>query len=410
MPPRTVLCDLCGGKFFAHSIEHHKKVCRDKVGTAAHECPYCHAGVPMLEMDAHVRRCPEAKAAGAKPTGVSAALATRLQRDKDRAARGLTSYTQESDSRGVGGGGFQAPDEFGDGGDARIACQVCGRKFAMDRVGKHQAICQRVTGKTRKQFQVKRTYCEGGSSGAVVGVAVVGNKSKPAKGLAAIPNPKPIKTNWREASRSFREACKAGRQYPMPIWGQDNSSSSRGRQPQSSSMRAPLPRGGGAGGGRMAATAPNVRSRVSPPQSPARARPADTNKAAQLKDQFRRLDADGNGTLDLGELSVFLRIMNPRMTDNDLKVLFANIDRDHNGRVDFNEFVDYVFAEDANPPSGVTGRPGMQPRSGSTPAATAVARRRPVVQVGLRETAPGRGARAGSNADAGRSFGRNQRF
>ena len=47
MPPRVVICELCGGKFFPHSIDKHRKVCRDKVGVQLHPCPYCQAGVPM---------------------------------------------------------------------------------------------------------------------------------------------------------------------------------------------------------------------------------------------------------------------------------------------------------------------------------------------------------------------------
>merc|ERR1719502_810130 len=35
-------------------------------------------------MDAHIARCPEARAAGGRPTGASAALAARLEKDRMR--------------------------------------------------------------------------------------------------------------------------------------------------------------------------------------------------------------------------------------------------------------------------------------------------------------------------------------
>eukprot|EP00405_Crypthecodinium_cohnii_P037155 CAMPEP_0206544256 /NCGR_PEP_ID=MMETSP0325_2-20121206/11409_1 /ASSEMBLY_ACC=CAM_ASM_000347 /TAXON_ID=2866 /ORGANISM="Crypthecodinium cohnii, Strain Seligo" /LENGTH=239 /DNA_ID=CAMNT_0054042969 /DNA_START=68 /DNA_END=784 /DNA_ORIENTATION=+ len=238
MPPRTVICDLCGGKFFAHSIDHHKKVCRDKVGKQNHECPYCHSGVPLLEMDAHILRCPEAKAIGAKPSGASAALANRLKRDRERPPGG---HQAQQQARGMpgrggspafgGGGGGSGPSEYEDDDLARVPCPSCGRKFAMDRVAKHQAICTKIASKgPRKTFQVQRTYNEGGSGGAVVGVASPAPKGRGRggmggaveKNLANKPKPPPTRTNWREQSRAFREACRAGRQYPMPLWGQDN--------------------------------------------------------------------------------------------------------------------------------------------------------------------------------------------
>merc|ERR1719277_2034609 len=39
-------------------------------------------------MDSHILKCPEAKAAGAAPTGQSAALQRRLERERDRQERG----------------------------------------------------------------------------------------------------------------------------------------------------------------------------------------------------------------------------------------------------------------------------------------------------------------------------------
>mmetsp|Transcript_68498 Transcript_68498/g.164500 ORF Transcript_68498/g.164500 Transcript_68498/m.164500 type:complete len:367 (+) Transcript_68498:130-1230(+) len=255
MPPRVIICDLCGGKFFPHSIEKHQKVCRQKVGVQLHPCPYCGMGVPMLEMDAHVLKCPEAKAAGAQPTGASAALERRLKNNKARQEKGLPAG-QAEDNRALGGGNGEMPSEYADGDDVRVECKICGRKFAFDRIGKHQQICTKLANKKpRKPFEAKRTYNEGGSDGAVIGISSVptgkGGRGRAPVGcatdLAHKPDPKPVKTHWREASKAFREACKAGREYPMP--GQGGGGRSYGSSAPTKGRTA-AGRGGGGGASR----------------------------------------------------------------------------------------------------------------------------------------------------------------
>mmetsp|Transcript_50275 Transcript_50275/g.92913 ORF Transcript_50275/g.92913 Transcript_50275/m.92913 type:complete len:325 (-) Transcript_50275:109-1083(-) len=249
MPPRVVICDLCGGKFFPHSIEKHQKVCREKVGVQLHPCPYCGSAVSMLEMDSHILKCSEAKKAGAVPTGQSAALERRLKNNKERQAKGIPPDATDKPLGASSSGNPDMPAEFAESDDVRVECQVCGRKFAFDRVAKHQAICTKINNKKpRRPFEVKRTYNEGGSSGAVIGVsAPPAGKSGRAKvptgceaNLASKPNPKPIKTHWREESKAFRDACQAGRDYPMPgaSSGSRNASSSRQRPSQSRPQNA----------------------------------------------------------------------------------------------------------------------------------------------------------------------------
>eukprot|EP00971_Amphidinium_carterae_P281031 5579934-Amphidinium_carterae.2 len=165
-------------------------------------------------MDSHILKCAEAKKAGAVPTGQSAALERRLKSNKERQEKG---HPPDSD-KPLGASG-SSPSEFAESDDVRVECQVCGRKFAFDRVAKHQAICTKINNKKpRKPYEVKRTYNEGGSSGAVIGVSAPpvgkGGRGKVPVGceanLASKPNPKPPRSRWREESRAFREACKAG--------------------------------------------------------------------------------------------------------------------------------------------------------------------------------------------------------
>eukprot|EP00927_Polykrikos_kofoidii_P016654 TRINITY_DN17546_c0_g1_i1.p1 TRINITY_DN17546_c0_g1~~TRINITY_DN17546_c0_g1_i1.p1 ORF type:complete len:533 (-),score=90.12 TRINITY_DN17546_c0_g1_i1:252-1850(-) len=240
MPPRAVLCELCGGKFFRSSLAIHQKTCRTKVGVQMHDCPYCHVGVPMLEMDLHVMRCPEAKAAGARPTGASAALAKRLETSQQRVESGIPHPSEVKDSQlHSGNSGWDAPSEYGHGDDVRIACAVCGRRFNMDRVTKHQAICEKIKSKgPRPEFQVQRSYMEGGSEGTCIGVAAGvptgrgkgsrGRRVAPGEtGLINKPFPPPCKSKWREASLSWRKSIRDSRANPLPRWGKDSGSYGR---------------------------------------------------------------------------------------------------------------------------------------------------------------------------------------
>mmetsp|Transcript_63309 Transcript_63309/g.170177 ORF Transcript_63309/g.170177 Transcript_63309/m.170177 type:complete len:367 (-) Transcript_63309:9-1109(-) len=168
-------------------------------------------------------------------------LAGRLQKDRDRSTGGnvcpppragraevgvrRTGPAASSAAFGGGGGGGGDDDAL-----ARVPCPSCGRKFAMDRVAQHQAICQKIASKApRRTFQVQRAYFEGGSAGAVIGIAAAprgkgrgrGRGGAVDQGLVAKPMPPPPRTNWREQSRALKEAIRAARAYPMPTWGAD---------------------------------------------------------------------------------------------------------------------------------------------------------------------------------------------
>merc|ERR1712187_175706 len=93
--------------------------------------------------------------------------------------------TRKGSKGGGMGGGMEGVSEYGDDddGDCRVACQFCGRKFNMDRIGKHQAICQKVSNK--KPVKPKLMHKPGPS------------RSAP-----------PPKTNWRKQSEDFRNAAR----------------------------------------------------------------------------------------------------------------------------------------------------------------------------------------------------------
>jgi len=281
MAPNAVSCSLCGGKFFKASLAHHQKVCREKIGKQCHECAYCHSLWPMLEMDAHIQTCEVALAAGAKPTGASSALAKRLHNHRKRSAAGIPEITEEHH---LGGSGMCEVPEFGDDGDGRIPCQCCGRKFALDRIGKHQAVCQKVS--TRKAPRARLFHAVG-----------PGNSARPPA------------SNWRKRSEGLRQACRAGRGVAEP--GQSDAYCNQ------------------------TAWTPEVAAG----QSSGKKTSSGCNPATLLmQEKFNSLDTDNDGVLSREEMDGFLKCMDPCASSAKLDEAFRNIDTDGDGVVDLKEF------------------------------------------------------------------------
>lgn len=59
-----------------------------------------------------------------------------------------------------------------------------------------------------------------------------------------------------------------------------------------------------------------------------------------LKEAFNLLDADGNGLLDLKELSNFMD--SNGFDSNNAQLVLAIFDRDHDGTISWNEFIEFV--------------------------------------------------------------------
>lgn len=83
----------------------------------------------------------------------------------------------------------------------------------------------------------------------------------------------------------------------------------------------------------------------------------------KLRAQFRRLDRDGDGSLDFDEISSLLRRGDASMSLADVKALFNAIDTDASGRIEFDEFVAYVHSGKSN-----RRKQAAKPSSASSPA------------------------------------------
>lgn len=64
----------------------------------------------------------------------------------------------------------------------------------------------------------------------------------------------------------------------------------------------------------------------------------------QLKKEFLELDDNDDGMLDFGELQGLLKRGHPHFSDHQIEVLWNAIDKDGNGKVDFDEFIDFIFS------------------------------------------------------------------
>lgn len=68
-------------------------------------------------------------------------------------------------------------------------------------------------------------------------------------------------------------------------------------------------------------------------------------EASQILKSFQQADKDGSGSIDVDELALLLESLNPNITTANAKQMFAAADIDGNNRVDFGEFVEFIFSD-----------------------------------------------------------------
>jgi Ca2+-binding EF-hand superfamily protein len=73
---------------------------------------------------------------------------------------------------------------------------------------------------------------------------------------------------------------------------------------------------------------------------------------AQLRRVFRRVDEDGNGRLSRDELAAMMRSIGRRPLKRKIDAIFATLDVNDDGDIDFDEFVKYFSAKDTEEDTG----------------------------------------------------------
>jgi hypothetical protein len=75
-------------------------------------------------------------------------------------------------------------------------------------------------------------------------------------------------------------------------------------------------------------------------------------KAEQMKAKFNRLDKDQSGTLDFSELKALLLKGNPGFKDAEVRTLYDACDKNGDGVIQMEEFIDYVYGKESDRVAG----------------------------------------------------------
>eukprot|EP00933_Yihiella_yeosuensis_P038464 TRINITY_DN32395_c0_g1_i1.p1 TRINITY_DN32395_c0_g1~~TRINITY_DN32395_c0_g1_i1.p1 ORF type:complete len:311 (+),score=62.60 TRINITY_DN32395_c0_g1_i1:97-1029(+) len=67
----------------------------------------------------------------------------------------------------------------------------------------------------------------------------------------------------------------------------------------------------------------------------------------KMKELFRRYDDDKDGTIDKHSLRQILTALSPGMTSREFEKIFHAIDENHDGKIQYDEFVDLIFLDGA---------------------------------------------------------------
>merc|ERR1719245_573876 len=73
------------------------------------------------------------------------------------------------------------------------------------------------------------------------------------------------------------------------------------------------------------------------------------NQLDDVKAAFRVFDYDNDGSISKEELREAMVNLGQRCTEEEFSTMFATADKNRNGRIDFDEFVEMMLPPNANP-------------------------------------------------------------
>lgn len=65
-----------------------------------------------------------------------------------------------------------------------------------------------------------------------------------------------------------------------------------------------------------------------------------------IKESFKAMDTDGNGTIDAQEFKAALLQNGEHVTDEDVNVIIASIDKNGDGVIQLSEFIEFMSSDD----------------------------------------------------------------
>jgi hypothetical protein len=224
-------CERCGRTFLPDRLEVHLRSCKGPsqrtpragaaLGAAARGSPSAALSPAAGSPAGASTTTPQGKRPGSSGAGLRMpALSPNGSpvTGSEAAARG----SSVGGARGGGGGGngdeddadgpippkasYAVPETGGDGdaGDL-VPCGICGRRFAEDRVAKHEAACAKASAKPKKVFDGTKIRTAGDPEMAKFAKQAAKNE---AKAKAA---PAPGKRDWRVEHENFVAAMRAAR-------------------------------------------------------------------------------------------------------------------------------------------------------------------------------------------------------
>jgi len=71
--------------------------------------------------------------------------------------------------------------------------------------------------------------------------------------------------------------------------------------------------------------------------------PLTSSEKQEIKKQFDRFDQDGDGHITVSEISAVLKTIGESATDAEIKKMIVDVDMDHNGTIEWEEFVQFII-------------------------------------------------------------------
>ena len=74
----------------------------------------------------------------------------------------------------------------------------------------------------------------------------------------------------------------------------------------------------------------------------------DEEQVAECREAFNLFDTDGSGSIDVRELKAAMRALGFQVKKSEIRQIIADIDKDENGTVEFDEFCDLMAGRISN--------------------------------------------------------------